>query len=280
MTEGIREHGRLAGGASTRPATWLAWLLWMVIMISGATLLFPLDLRWNWYVLTHYFYRYPEDFTDVLTSGIVILAVPAYATVGAIIVSLRPRNGVGWLCLALGLISVLVSWQPEYGSMPALANGLAGLAWVLIAPPLAVTLILLIFPDGCLLSRRWRVVVGMALVWPVLGPLGAFYQPYPSVELVRKIGFSISVVALLASVVAIVLASKQRSGASADQVARLRSQCHDHSRASRRRGFVRVGRHTGSTVSPQRDLFRGRLRRHSVGDSRSHRHRHPQVPPL
>jgi hypothetical protein len=212
VTEGLREHGRLAGGASTRPTTWLAWSLWMVIMISGATLLFPLDLRWNWYVLTHYFYRYPEDFTDVLTSGIVILAVPAYATVGAIIVSLRPRNGVGWLCLAFGLISVLVSWQPEYGSMPALANGLAGLAWVLIAPPLAVTLILLIFPDGCLLSRRWRVVVGMALVWPVLGPLGAFYQPYPSVELVRKIGFSISVVALLASVVAIVLRWRRSRG--------------------------------------------------------------------
>jgi hypothetical protein len=212
VTEGLREHGRLAGGASTRPTTWLAWSLWMVIMISGATLLFPLDLRWNWYVLTHYFYRYPEDFTDVLTSGILILAVPAYATVGAIVVSLRSRNGVGWLCLVLSYIVVLVSWQPAYGSMPALANGLAGLAWVLIAPPLPVTLVLLIFPDGRLLSRRWWWVVGMALVWPVLGPLVAFYQPYPSVELVRKIGFSISVVALLASVVAIVLRSRRSRG--------------------------------------------------------------------
>ena len=205
MTEGLREHGRLAGGVSTRPATWLAWLLWIVVMISGATLLFPLDLRWNWYVLTHYFYRYPEDFTDVLTSGIVILAVPAYATVGAIIVSLRPKNGVGWLCLALSFIAVVVSWQPAYGAMTVLQNVVSGLAWVLIFPPLAVTLILLIFPDGRLLSRRWWVVVGMALVWPVLGPLVAFYQPYASVELVRKIGFSISVVALLASVLAIVV---------------------------------------------------------------------------
>src|SRR5215213_3317147 len=181
-------------------------------MISGATLLFPLDLRWNWYVLTHYFYRYPEDFTDVLTSGIVILAVPAYATVGAIIVSLRPRNGVGWLCLALGLISVLVSWQPAYGRMTALENVLSGLAWVLLAPPLAVTLILLIFPDGRLLSRRWRVVVGMALVWPILGPLIAYFQTYPIAELVRKIGFSISIVALLASVVAIVLRWRRGRG--------------------------------------------------------------------
>src|SRR5215211_1943168 len=208
----MREHSRPASRVSTRSATWLAWLLWIVIMISGAALLLPLDLRWNWYVLTHYFYRHPEDFTDVLTSGIVILAVPAYATVGAIIVSLRSRNGVGWLCLALSFIAVLVSWQPAYGTMTALQNVLSGLAWVLIAPPLAVTLILLIFPDGRLLSRRWWVVVGMALVWPVLGPLVAFYQPYASVELVQKIGFSISVVALLASVVSIVLRWRRSRG--------------------------------------------------------------------
>src|SRR5215213_1427437 len=174
-----------------------------MIMGFGATLLVHLEPRWYWYVLTHYFYRYPEDFADVLTSGILVLAIPAYATVGAIVASLRPKNGVGWLCLALSLIAVLVSWQPSHASLIDLANVLSGLAWALIVPPLAVTLVLLIFPDGKLLSRRWWVVVGMALVWPILGPLMKPLQAYPVAELVWKIGFSISLVALLASVVAI-----------------------------------------------------------------------------
>lgn len=155
MTEGIREHGRVAAGASTRPATWLAWLLWIVIMVFGATLLVQLEPRWHWYVLIHYFYRYPEDFTNVLISGILILAIPAYSTVGAIVASLRPKNGVGWLCLTLSLIAVLLSWQPPDGTLIGLANVLSGLAWVLTVPPLAVTVVLLIFPDGKLLSRRW-----------------------------------------------------------------------------------------------------------------------------
>jgi hypothetical protein len=47
----------------------------------------PLELRWYGYVLNNYFYRYPDEFADVLKSAILILAVPAYATVGAIVAS-------------------------------------------------------------------------------------------------------------------------------------------------------------------------------------------------
>ena len=91
-------------------------------MVFGAILLVQLEPRWYWYVLTHYFYRYPEDFANVLQMGILVLAIPAYATVGAIVASLRPKNGVGWLCLVLGLIAVLDRCQHTDGTLIDLAN--------------------------------------------------------------------------------------------------------------------------------------------------------------
>jgi hypothetical protein len=194
-------------------------LLWFVTIAFGAAILLgSLEPRWSWYVLTHYFYRNPESFSDVLTSGILIVAVPAYATVGAIVASLRPKNGVGWLCLSLSPIIVVGSWQPTEGSLIALAGVLSGLAWLLIAPPLAVTLMLLIYPDGRLPSRRWWVVVAIALVSPLLGLLTETFNAYPGVGLVQDVGWLASLVALLASVVAIVLRWLRSRGRERQQI--------------------------------------------------------------
>ncbi len=215
MTEGARQRGRVAGRASIRPATWLAWLLWFATIAFGATILLgSLEPRWSWYVLTHYFYRFPEEFTDMLVSAILVVAVPAYATVGAIVASLRPKNGVGWLCLALSLTAVLTT----DASLNGLAGVLSGLAWYLIAPPLAVTLMLLIYPDGQLPSRRWWVVVGMALASPLLGPLTEPFNAYPVARLVGDVNLSASLVALLASVVAIVLRWLRSRGQERQQI--------------------------------------------------------------
>ena len=46
-------------------------------------------------MLTNYFWRYPDIYGEVLVSGMMVLAVPAYATVGAVVASLRPKNGIG-----------------------------------------------------------------------------------------------------------------------------------------------------------------------------------------
>jgi hypothetical protein len=223
MTEEARQRGRAVGRASIRPATWLAWFLWFSTLAFGATILLAsLEPRWSWYVLTHYFYRDPESFSNILTSGIVIFAVPAYATVGAIVASLRPKNGVGWLCLALGLVAVLGSWQPTDASLSDIAGVLSSLAWFLIAPPLAVTLLLLIYPDGRLPSRRWWVVVVMALASPLLGLLTEPFNAYPVARSVQDVGwlaaFVASLVALLASVVAIVLRWVRSRGRERQQI--------------------------------------------------------------
>jgi len=194
-------------------------VLWFATIAFGAAILLgSLEPRWSWYVLTHYFYRNPEQFSNVLTSGILIAAVPAYATVGAIVASLRPKNGVGWLCLTLGLVAVLSSWQPTGGSLDDLAGVLSGLAWFLIAPPLAVTLMLLIYPDGRLPSHRWWLVVVMALVSPLLGLLTETLYAYPAPGLVQNVGLSVSFIALLASVVAIVLRWVRSRGRERQQI--------------------------------------------------------------
>jgi hypothetical protein len=190
---------------SASPATWLAWLLWVAIMVFGASLLELYQRYWFWYVLTHPFID-PRYLSDVLTSGILIFAVPAYSTVGAIVASLRPKNGVGWLCLALSLVMVVGSWQPENVALMGLASILSGAAWTLT--PLTVTLLLLVFPDGRLPSRRWWVVVGMGVGTPLLALLGALtesLQAYSVAELLVTVAFSIALVALAASAVAVVL---------------------------------------------------------------------------
>jgi hypothetical protein len=193
---------------SARPAAWLAWSLWLLVVAFGATSVNLPDVLWFWYVLTHYLGR-PEYIGDALVSGILVLAVPAYATVGALVASLRPKNGVGWLCLFLSLVVILGNRLP---------TNLADLAFVLAVPPLPVTLMLLIFPDGRLSSRRWWAVVGAALGGTILTAITVILPSYPAVELAGTVGLWASLAALLASVVALVLRWRRSRGQERQQI--------------------------------------------------------------
>jgi drug/metabolite transporter (DMT)-like permease len=203
VTEEAGGQSRVVRRVGASPTTWLAWLLWIAILVFGASLLELSERHWFWYVLTHPL-RSPGYLGEVLSSGILIFAVPAYSTVGAIVASLRPKNGVGWLCLALSLFLVLGSWQPENVALRGMASILSGLAFALT--PLTITLLLLIFPDGRLPSRRWWAVVGIAVGGLLLGVLTELLPAYPSAtELVAIVALSIVLVALAASAVGVVL---------------------------------------------------------------------------
>jgi hypothetical protein len=83
---------------SARAAARLAWSLWgLVIVLAVAS-----------FIVRHWMApQSPHEGTwhlqDILWWSILIPAlVPAYATVGALVVARRPGNPVGWLCLALG----------------------------------------------------------------------------------------------------------------------------------------------------------------------------------
>ncbi len=96
------------------------------------------------------------------------VVVLAFALVGALIASRLPRNPMGWLCLAIGLAFSLAGTAGEYDvyalqTRPGSLPGGEYMAWLenwLWVPAVVLigTFMVLLFPDGRLPSRRWRVV--------------------------------------------------------------------------------------------------------------------------
>ena len=227
MPEGARQQDREqeVGGMSRRIAAWLAWPSWVVLVTFGAAVVVPDQL--NWYVLTHPFHESvgTEHLSGALGGLIFIFAIPAYATVGALVATLRPKNAIGWLCLALSLLLALVGMPPGTNALDIpwyIVDSVQGLAWYLMVPPLPVTLMLLVFPEGRLPSRRWRVAVGIALVGYALTVLEIFLPyalgAYTALGLLGEVGSWISLAALAASVAAVVLRWRQSRGQERQQI--------------------------------------------------------------
>jgi hypothetical protein len=148
---------------SPRAAAWIAWSVWAlcVALFASAVLL---------------------DFfnSSVPTGGGPIgnlyIAVPllAYPTVGAIVASRRPKNLVGWIFCGRGLVFGVAVFVEAYAyyTLAAGSDSLSGgvyMAWfsvkLLVLPGLflASALLVLLFPNGRLLSRSWRAVVWLAV---------------------------------------------------------------------------------------------------------------------
>ena len=105
--------------------------------------------------------------------------------VGALVASRRPTNPIGWLFVAgaLGLaLDFFTSGYANYalfvkpGSLP----GGAWMAWVsvwvenlFIALP---ALLLLLFPDGRLPSRRWRLGVWLLVIGVAAGVVSSAFK--------------------------------------------------------------------------------------------------------
>jgi len=175
--------------------------LWLLVVALDVVLVAPYQL--DWYGLTHPLSEGTFRFGEDLAGVDFILLIPAYVTLGAVIVALRPKNGVGWLCFVPSLLVVAVSWPPGLGNV---ADLLQSLAWYLTVPPLPITLMLLIFPDGRLLSRRWWAVVVIASVGYLITAFDVYLPgAYADVGLPETVGVWASLAALLASSVAVIL---------------------------------------------------------------------------
>src|SRR5690349_21245381 len=107
--------------------------------------------------------------------------VASWSLVGAVVVTRRPDNRVGWLILAIG-VSVAVSLVGQSWAILSVARFSASLpgttlgAWVswLFVPALAAALLFvpLLFPDGSLPSPRWRAVAIVAAVAIAMQAIG------------------------------------------------------------------------------------------------------------
>ena len=220
--EPAESPGQQTNTKVSRAAVLIAWLLWALIMVFVVT---SLDLNWvkyYWYVLSHPHLIYAATLEEAIGTILGYVAIPAYATVGAVVASLRPKNGVGWLCLGLAWTFVLgeVAWQLQARllGMASFLESLSNLTWSLLVPPLPVTLMLLIFPTGRLLSRRWRFVVWMALAGTGYTAVAGLSKTYAGVIVPDTVGLWVSLAALLASVVAVVFRWRRSEGRERQQI--------------------------------------------------------------
>jgi hypothetical protein len=101
------------------------------------------------------------DFSNVFEEA-TFMAVPA---VGFVLASRRPGNRVGWIFLGAGLVLGLAFFCDRYGrgglvaapgSLPAARAAAWFVNWAWVIPTAGLAFMLLLFPTGRLISRRWR----------------------------------------------------------------------------------------------------------------------------
>jgi hypothetical protein len=238
VTEEARQRGRGAGRTSAHATLWLAWSLagLCVTMFLVSVLLYvlarsaqlPSGLRANIALI------------DMLTS----LPVLAFPLVGALLASRRPRNPIGWICLADGLLWTFLGMINYYGiyglaqtksiPFPVAVYALGQWLWVPTVGLLAIYLVLL-FPDGRLPSRRWLplawlsgAVIALLSVAEGITPgpiadLGGVRNPFglegqPWVAEAANAILVVFLVCILASVVSLVLRYRHSLGEERQQI--------------------------------------------------------------
>lgn len=128
--------------------------------------------------------RWVAEYVVAQTTGTL-----AFASVGLLIVRRRPDNIVGRLLMGIGLGFGLTCWLGQYarytlvtehGALPwgGLVAWLMFWTWIPVLMLLVVGLPL-VFPRGCLPSRRWRPAVALAVVATALLSFELAVMPGP-----------------------------------------------------------------------------------------------------
>jgi hypothetical protein len=148
----------------------LAWPLW------GLSMALALGSAWLWV---------GNGLLDPRAFPAFLPLVPGFATVGALIAARRGHR-IGWLFLCVGVSAAAVSLGFEYalrayvaapGSLPA-GRWVAWLQDTLLSVTvIGLIVLVLLFPDGRLPSRRWRAVAwalatlsAVILLWGTVRP--------------------------------------------------------------------------------------------------------------
>ncbi|HEU5440238.1 MAG TPA: hypothetical protein VFU88_13190 [Ktedonobacterales bacterium] len=117
-----------------------------------------------------------------------LLSFLAYPTIGALIVSRRPQNTVGWIFCAIGLGTGMTAFSGGFvqhaiatGTDAQLATGLVdaiGNGMWIVNLGLG-SLLLFLFPDGRLPSRRWRPIFWLDVAALASTALSDLLRPGP-----------------------------------------------------------------------------------------------------
>lgn len=165
-----------------------------------------------------------EPLFDTLLYGLLWISL---ATVGALVASRHPRNPIGWMFCGLALYGAFGGSAAGWGYLAAERGLPAGelgewiVLWSWIGDLMVWTIVLLLFPDGRLPSRRWRFVPWIAVAGCALALPGQALNPNLDEEftggtnplavegiptdLVYGIGMALLLAALLAAIVSLVV---------------------------------------------------------------------------
>jgi hypothetical protein len=165
---------------SHRTAAWLAWSL-----CAGCFALIGLALLLDFLTGEVIPAGVPGERPGLgfaVVTGVLSLAFPM---VGALIASRLPTNPIGWIFCGMGVLYTAGRFTSAYADYALVENfafpGGEYVAWFssclwFAVPTLGVFLILL-FPDGRLPSRWWRLVAWAALVGAALAVIGTAFIP-------------------------------------------------------------------------------------------------------
>jgi hypothetical protein len=167
-----------------------------------------------------------------------------FSVVGVLIASRHPANAIGWVFLGAALAAGLANlgggyaeyWLDSGKGSDALGQAAASytnVSWVpfILVPP---TFLLLLFPDGRLLSRRWRPVAWSAVLGIVgtsvagglrSGPLEDFPElanPFgvasPLLDALEGLAALLLVIGLFGSAVSLILRFRRAAGQQRQQI--------------------------------------------------------------
>jgi hypothetical protein len=162
----------ILSASTARGLAWAAWCVCIILILSALTI-------WFW------------GGGDLLQHSSVLfisIAFACFGTVGALIALQRPKNTIGWIFCIVGIGTGITDFSGAYTTFGAghghvllpgsgIVNWLGGTIWPLNWGLMLVFLPLL-FPNGHLLTRRWRIVSWLAAMLILLSVLIAQLEQF------------------------------------------------------------------------------------------------------
>jgi hypothetical protein len=156
----------------------IAWAIWGVVIVMGPVLIALAVLN-----------RSTPGNDGVLFNVLALIPGVVTPTVAALVVSRQPRNPIGWIFCASGLILPVTGIAQGYAlyalrTNPGSLPGGEVAAWMsvwLFLPALVLLgpVFFMLFPDGRPLSPRWRPFLWVAFLGLAAATIGQWFHPGP-----------------------------------------------------------------------------------------------------
>ena len=124
--------------------------------------------------------------SNLIYVGITLAFSALFAAVGWAIVTRQPRNTIGWLLLAVPLLTALAFFVADYamvalvihpGSLPLGRLAAWVDRWMIVVVLTSFIPIFLLFPDGRIPSHRWRPALWLTIAGPTIAVVSFALTP-------------------------------------------------------------------------------------------------------